>query len=299
MSRVSLTPSPPPTTTSHSAYLKISYPTLSDQYSQTIDDNEFISPRPAPRPPQSTAPSQILPFTRPRRASRNHSKSKAKPLPTIPAVAQSEWALPMRDQLARAARLPVIAESGVRVTFGSLFESQRTIVIFIRHFWCPMCQDYMSSVQSFVRSDILRSPSTGGPVSDEGHSLSAKFVVISNGSHAMISKYRQIFQMPFEMYTDPSLAVYTALGMDKQQRERTLANRRGGYVKHGLMGGIVMVVVRAIKVGMPVWEKGGDVAQLGGEFVLGPGLTCSFAHRMQSTKGHAPIQDVVKAANIE
>lgn len=43
------------------------------------------------------------------------------------------------------------------------------------------------------------------------------------------------------------------------------------YVKHGLMGGIGMVVMRALKAGMPIWENGGDIAQLGGEFVLGPG----------------------------
>jgi len=59
-----------------------------------------------------------------------------------------------------------------------------------------------------------------------------------------------------------------------------------------------MVVVRAFKVGMPVWEKGGDIDQLGGEFVFGPGLTCTYAHRMQTTKGHAPIHDILEAAGI-
>ena len=32
-----------------------------------------------------------------------------------------------------------------------------------------------------------------------------------------------------------------------------------------------MVVANAVRVGMPIWEKGGDPAQLGGEFVFGPG----------------------------
>ncbi|KAF8348913.1 hypothetical protein F5887DRAFT_831014, partial [Amanita rubescens] len=230
---------------------------------------------------------------------RTPKTNKSKPLPKAPPAVQPEWALPTHDQLRRAASHLVIAESGVRVTFGSLFAEQRTIVIFIRHFWCPLCQDYMSSVRSLVRPDVLRSPdalgSDGGPA--------AKLVVISNGSHAMISKYKQIFRMPFEMYTDPTLAVYNTLGMARDRdgdhtacspMSRKCCN--GGYVKHGTMGGIVMVLVRAIKVGMPLWEKGGDVAQLGGEFVFGPGLTCSYAHRMQSPKGHAPIQDVVKAA---
>ena len=38
------------------------------------------------------------------------------------------------------------------------------------------------------------------------------------------------------------------------------------------MGGIAMVLIRALKVGMPVWDNGGDLSQLGGEFVLGPGF---------------------------
>lgn len=45
----------------------------------------------------------------------------------------------------------------------------------------------------------------------------------------------------------------------------------GGYVRHGVFGGIAMVVANALKVGMPVWERGGDISRLGGEFILGPG----------------------------
>ena len=38
-------------------------------------------------------------------------------------------------QLAQAARIPVVRENGVRVQFGELWRLQRTVVIFIRHFW--------------------------------------------------------------------------------------------------------------------------------------------------------------------
>jgi hypothetical protein len=142
-------------------------------------------------------------------------------------------------------------------------------------------------------------------------------VVISNGAHGIIRKYRQIFGLSFKVYTDPSLALYRALGIGrdgdikKHQHHNRQTHRHstsidsslsvktsGEYVKHSLMGGIAMVVMRAFKVRMPVWEKGGDINQLGGEFVFGPGLTCTYAHRMQTTKGHAPIQDVFKAAGV-
>lgn len=61
---------------------------------------------------------------------------------TRPSTAQSfspptfdEHALPTPRQLAEAATCMVIAENGLRVPFGELFRDQKTIVIFIRHFW--------------------------------------------------------------------------------------------------------------------------------------------------------------------
>lgn len=76
-----------------------------------------------------------------------------------------------------------------------------------------------------------------------------------------------------------------------------------------------MVVGRAARARIPVWENGGDIEQLGGEFVLGPGLAfasqrnnvsqlfssrlnASFAHRMTSTRSHASIVTVMRAAGI-
>lgn len=47
----------------------------------------------------------------------------------------SEHALPTPRQLADAASCFVIAENGLRVPFGELFRDQKTIVLFIRHFW--------------------------------------------------------------------------------------------------------------------------------------------------------------------
>ncbi|TFK40209.1 AhpC/TSA antioxidant enzyme-domain-containing protein, partial [Crucibulum laeve] len=179
------------------------------------------------------------------------------------------------------ATLPIIDETGRTLPFGSLFASQRAIVVFIRHFWCPLCQDYLSSVTSLVRPELLSY--------DGEKRKSMQLVVIGNGAPGLIKKYRQMIGLPFNMYSDPTLAIYSALGMES--KSTVVVRRDRGYVKHGSMAGIAVAFVRAIKVGMPVWEKGGNVAQLGGEFVLGPGLTCLYAHRMQSSKGHAPIQD--------
>ncbi|KAI0072759.1 hypothetical protein K474DRAFT_1604503 [Panus rudis PR-1116 ss-1] len=197
----------------------------------------------------------------------------------------SENALVGEDQLREAADLDVIAYNGVRVRFGELFRKQRTIVIFIRHFWCAMCQDYMYSIRKNVEPNALKRA---------GVSL----VIIGNGSPGMVKSYRNIFRMPFDLYTDPTLRLHAALGMTLRSNDPGPDSERGSYVKHGLVGGIAMVVRNALRVGMPIWGKGGDATQLGGEFVFDPGMTCLFAHRMKNTRSHAPITDVLHAAGV-
>ncbi|KAG6879604.1 hypothetical protein C0992_000632 [Termitomyces sp. T32_za158] len=174
--------------------------------------------------------------------------------------------LPTPAQLTRAASLPVIAASGLRVPFASLFAARPTIVVFTRHFWCPHSQDYLSTLARTAPRPC-------------------DLVVIGNGAPAFIPKYRALCGLEFEVYTDPTLAVYAELGMVR--------------CSASAVGGIAKVVLRTLKAGLPVWERGGDIHQLGGEFVFGPGLTCTYAHRMQSPKDHAPIHAVLSAAGID
>ncbi|KIJ66908.1 hypothetical protein HYDPIDRAFT_85923, partial [Hydnomerulius pinastri MD-312] len=211
------------------------------------------------------------------------ARSSSAPSSSTPTF--DENALPTPRQLMDAASCFVIAENGLRLPFGELFRDQKTIVIFIRHFWCPLCQDYMFSVSSNVDPKLLKQ-------------AGVNLVVVGNGSYNMIKSYRQIFRTPFSVYTDPSLRLYKALGMTLRTMEPKSQRKRGGYVRHGHMSGIAMVFKNAVRVGMPVWEKGGDITQLGGEFVLGPGLTASYAHRMPNTRSHAPIVRVLAAAGI-
>jgi len=101
-------------------------------------------------------------------------------------------------QLMQAACLPVVRENGLRLQFGELWRTQRTVVIFIRHFWyfcffvesyvddincvaslrCPMCQDYLASVMRDVdHAALARS--------------GVRLVVIGCGSYGLIRSYRR------------------------------------------------------------------------------------------------------------
>ena len=93
----------------------------------------------------------------------------------------------------------------------------------------------------------------------------------------------EIFRLPYELFVDasPGQILYRALGMGHipsgTQKVRSSAeNAAGSYVRHGAVSGLAMVVAHALRVGMPVWERGGEASQLGGEFVLGPGYVHFF-----------------------
>ncbi|KAJ3900993.1 hypothetical protein F5879DRAFT_808139, partial [Lentinula edodes] len=220
--------------------------------------------------------------------------------------------LPTTSELRTLLALPLLDEHGQEVMFGDILNDpaavnsdKAVIVLFIRHFWCPLDQDYVQEV-----GDILRNKA--------GKKAIPEVIIISNGSHALIAKYKEIFDLEAEkgsnlkvkMYTDPTCRTYGILGMENvgeacigvvSTPSTTHVSTSRSYVKHtSVIGGIATVVLRAIKVGMPVWEKGGAIKQLGGELVTGRDpemqVACVFAHRMRNTQDHTPFGDVLKIA---
>ncbi|EJD06876.1 uncharacterized protein FOMMEDRAFT_41408, partial [Fomitiporia mediterranea MF3/22] len=197
-----------------------------------------------------------------------------------------EFALPTAKQLLLASSLSVISESGVRVRFGDVWEKDRTVVIFIRHFRASACQDYIRSIASEVDVEALEK-------------AGLKIVIVGMGSPTLITPYRELTGTTFPIFTDPTLSVYRALGMNLRSTDRGSAAERGHYIasRGGALGSLKRTLQGAKR--LPLFERGGDTTQLGGEFILGPGAsTCVYAHRMRTTRAHAPILDVVEASGV-
>ncbi|KAJ3995771.1 hypothetical protein F5050DRAFT_1572894, partial [Lentinula boryana] len=220
---------------------------------------------------------------------RNHDTSSAQA--QVPTVSELETLL----------TLPLLDEHGQKIDFGDILNApakdsgKTVIVLFIRHFWCPLDQDYVQEVV-----DILRRLSE-----DDGKKAIPEVVIISNGSPALIAKYKEIFDLAgkkgsnlkVKLYTDPTCRTYRILGMENVGEACITSTHESpykSYVKHtSTIGGIASVVLRAIKVGMPIWEKGGAIKQLGGELDTGMQVACAFAHRMSDTQDHTPFGDVL------
>lgn len=122
-------------------------------------------------------------------------------------------------------------------------------------------------------------------------------VIVSNGSWKMIKSYRKLLgnKCPYPIYTDRAKHLYTALGMTLRTWDGGKEKDRGNYIQHSLGASVIVGIKSGVKLPM---RPPGDQQQLGGEFILGPGLEISFAHRMKTTRGHAEIEQVLASAGI-
>ncbi|KAM4876271.1 peroxiredoxin-like 2C isoform 1-T1 [Thomomys bottae] len=66
-----------------------------------------------------------------------------------PAPAGSECGQPLADAVAA---LPVLDAAGERVQFGALFRERRAVVVFVRHFLCYICQEYVEDLAKIPKS---------------------------------------------------------------------------------------------------------------------------------------------------
>lgn len=121
-------------------------------------------------------------------------------------------------------------------------------------------------------------------------------VIISNGSPEVIAAYRKIYKCPFPIFTYPTRSLYRALGMTLRTLDAGPPNEAGNYIIHGPLGGLGMVLKNAVKLPL---TNAGDIKQLGGEFLLGPGPVCHYAHRMHTTKSHAPVRELLERAGVD
>ncbi|ORY32615.1 AhpC/TSA antioxidant enzyme-domain-containing protein, partial [Naematelia encephala] len=186
-------------------------------------------------------------------------------------------------ELFEASILEVVDEAGASVKFGDLVRNRKTIVVFIRHWFCPLCAQYMNSILAEVSLDALQE-------------AEVDLIIIGNGSAKMLNGYRnKAFKCPFKMYTDPTLALYRKLGLTRQTGNAGPDTDKGAYLIQTPLESTIQTIKRATQ--MPL-RNPGHFTQLGGEFIFDSTLQVSYTHRMSTTRDHAPIRDVCEEAGV-
>ncbi|XP_044796209.2 peroxiredoxin-like 2C isoform X1 [Bubalus bubalis] len=170
------------------------------------------------------------------------------PVPSGPASWQS--------LAAAVAELPVLDASGRPVPFGELFRERRAIVVFVRHFLCYICKEYVEDLAKIPKSFLQEANVT--------------LIVIGQSSYHHIEPFCKLTGYSHEIYVDPEREIYKRLGM--KRGEEIASSGQSPHVKSNILSGSIRSLWRAVTG--PLFDFQGDPAQQGGTLILGPGELC-------------------------
>jgi hypothetical protein len=170
------------------------------------------------------------------------------------------------------------------VPFGDIFADQKTIVVFIRHFFCGSCMQYVSQLTT-VREDALKE-------------APAKMALVGCGDWGLIETYKKDTEFKGEIYANPDRKLYDSLGLISNLQTTPKDEEKRSYLKRGFLNNTLWSIWRGPFKNPSHIGKQGNISQLGGDFILGPGVTCSYMSRMRHTGDHVEVSELMKAAGV-
>ncbi|KAF9882204.1 hypothetical protein CkaCkLH20_00240 [Colletotrichum karsti] len=168
--------------------------------------------------------------------------------------------LPTPETLKKIENYVVLDRHGKSHPFKDLYTgrnvARRVLIIFVRHFFCGNCQEFLRSLSESITPDALL-----------GLPMSTFIAVVGCGNPGLIDMYLQETGCPFPVYTDPTRRLFEKLGMT-----RTLAlGERPAYMRKSMLKSAAESVFQGLKqVKAGLATKSGDHRQVGGEFLFEP-----------------------------
>ncbi|KAF1849230.1 uncharacterized protein K460DRAFT_404465 [Cucurbitaria berberidis CBS 394.84] len=187
--------------------------------------------------------------------------------------------LPTEKDLERVGDMLVLDAQGQSRPFKELYQAPsvapRQLIIFIRHFFCGNCQEYLRTLSSSIKpEDLLALPTP------------TFITVIGCGRPELIPMYTEATSCPFPIYAEPTRKLYDYLGMTRTFN----LGAKPDYMHTNMLINSVQSIFQGLGTGKHAL-KGGDFKQVGGEFLFENG-ECTWAHRMKTTRGHAEVTDI-------
>lgn len=300
--------------------------------SPSVERAPTLPPRPAQDSDEKTSEAlKCDTCSVPKKAGSTRSKSPPTPIKvdkTQPEDFEGELAtnndLPSAETLNKIENYIVLDRHGKSHPFKTLYTgsnvARRVLIIFVRHFFCGNCQEFLRSLSEAITPEaLLRLP------------VSTFIAVIGCGDPALIDMYVNETGCRFPVYTDPTRPLFDALGMSKTLQLGT----KPAYMRRSMMHSIVGSIVQGVKQ-IPTGNvlKMGDQRQVGGEFLFEPRdiLTpvstprdekakpisafeeaeergpdhdgneekrVTWCHRMKTTRDHAEIPELIEVLGLD
>lgn len=214
-------------------------------------------------------------------------RSSAKMEETVVDVPDNNLSMSRREKadisiyLDRVQNLKVTDEWGRKIAFGDIYKDQKTIVIFLRHFLCFMCKEYVDDL-ALIPEHYLKD-------------ANVKLALIGCGARKFIEPFRRATGYKGTLFVDPERELYKKIGCFEKGKADNLENVKAS--RH-IKSGFVMGILKSTWRGMQYRELQGDVDQQGGEFIFGPGNAIHFKHLDQLPSDHTSINDLLAAAGV-
>ncbi|KAI9715386.1 MAG: hypothetical protein M1812_006031 [Candelaria pacifica] len=198
--------------------------------------------------------------------------------------------LPTAKEISKAGELPILDANGTSHTFKSLYTPnqgtpKRALIIFVRHFFCGNCQEYLRTLCASIT-----------PTSLSNLPIPTTLTVIGCGSPSLISMYASSTSCTFPIYADPTYALYSCL---KMTRTLSLGPKKPDYLQTSQVYNALKSIVQGLGAGLSA-TKGGDYKQVGGEFLWSEnGSDVLWCHRMKNTRDHAEIPVLREAVGLD
>ncbi|KAL6922133.1 hypothetical protein ACHAPO_002891 [Fusarium lateritium] len=234
--------------------------------------------------------------------------------------------IPSPETLKKIGKYIVLDRHGKSHPFKTLYTgsnvARRVLIIFVRHFFCGNCQEFLRSLSEAVTPEaLLRLP------------VSTFIAVIGCGDPALIDMYVNETGCRFPVYTDPTRSIFDSLGMSKTLQ----MGAKPAYMRRSMAHSIVGSIIQGVKQ-IPTGNvlKMGDQRQVGGEFlfepqdILTPVTTprnekaqpisafeeaqerepgsddygneekrVTWCHRMKTTRDHAEIPELIEVLGLD
>ncbi|KAM9099227.1 peroxiredoxin-like 2C isoform 2-T2 [Sarcophilus harrisii] len=111
---------------------------------------------------------------------------------------ETERGVPLAEDVAE---LPVLDASGKGILFGELFRERRAIVVFVRHFLCYTCKEYVEDLAKIPKNFL--------------QDANVTLIVIGQSSFQHIEPFCKLTGYSHEIYVDTERKIYRKLGMKK------------------------------------------------------------------------------------
>ncbi|KAK5164667.1 uncharacterized protein LTR77_009873 [Saxophila tyrrhenica] len=206
---------------------------------------------------------------------------------------EPQYELPTAETLREAGDLIVKDEKGNEVLFKSLYEDRsgsQNLTIFIRHYFCGSCEDYIRTISQELPPSLLSSSTPR-----------TNLTIIGCGDVTPIPSWRTRTMhnilgadTGFPVYTDPSRKLYAKLGMLSSM---STGDSTPSYVKQGPVKTALLSMKAAMMDPTNVFS-GGSPSQLGGEMLFVEGEVVWFK-RMRHAQDHAEVAELKEVLGLQ